>query len=87
MPKKICQRTTFITPVKATTVQIQFTCAQKFNKQVQYGADTADRQTQISTAPVSIDLIKDFDELIKQYTGLNDYTLFAILHRYLTSKC
>ena len=83
----MCRRTTFITPVKATTVQTQFTGVRKFNKQVQYCADTADKQTQISTAPVSIDLIKDSDKLIKQYTGLNDYTLFVIIHRYLTSKC
>ena len=56
----MCQSTTFITPVKATTVQTQFTGVQKFTEQVQYCADTADKQTQISTAPVSIGLIKTF---------------------------
>jgi len=84
-PKKLCTTATFKTPAKATETQTQISSVMLIHKQVQCSAKTTDKQTQISTAPVSIELIKDDNKKMRDYTGLNDYKLFCIIHT--ISKC
>ncbi len=47
----------------------------------------ADKGVQVDSPALSIDAIRDSDKEIKNYTGLNSYSLFSILHKYLVAKC
>ena len=86
IPVRTCDSQTSRTPVRVRTAKTAPTV--KFhNKMVQSFPHTADKETQISTAPVHIDMIRDSNKLVRQYTGLADYTLFMILHRCMTAKC
>ena len=84
-PRKLCTTATFKTAAKATETQTRISSVMLIHKQVQCSVKTTDKQTQISTAPVSIELIKDDNKKMRGYSGLNDYKLFCIIH--MISKC
>ena len=49
--------------------------------------DTCSMSTQISLAPLSIELIQHSYKEMRKHTGIDSFKLFSILHTYLTAPC
>ena len=59
---------------------------QSSSKDVQtINIDTCDKSVQVSISKII--LIKSPDKELKKHTGIEDYNLFQILHKYLASTC
>jgi hypothetical protein len=47
----------------------------------------SDKAVQSDMSQMCIDLIKDSVKDMRNYTGLNSYNIFSVLHKYLVAKC
>ena len=46
-----------------------------------------DKGVQVQKPPLYIELIQHCDKTVRNYTGIDSYKLFKILHKYLTACC
>ena len=86
-----------VTPKKFRRKKIQC-CPIMINKQIQATVATNSKttdtdirmktcSTQVAMNKLSIEILETSDKLTKDFTGLESYDLFKILHKYMTAKC
>lgn len=85
-PKKTKTTSTVKTPVKLYSREIQVKPLSE-DKCVGHRFGTADQSTQLALAPVSIEMISDNDRILRKYTGMDSYSIFLAVHKYMTNTC
>ena len=79
-------QSTQVTPIK-TRISSTCTGTNVCDRVVGTSVEMKDAGTQLNAAPISIELIESKDKEMRMYTGLHDFKLLSILHKYITTRC